>query len=78
MKDLVLKWFANNSTLSMDELMVNYDINYLEQGVIDSFGFLSLISFCEDELGIILSDDDFSKQEIFTISGIVKILENNK
>ena len=60
-RDFIIGWFAENSTLSREELEKDLTINYLEAGVIDSFGFLDLISACEEKLGIAFSDDDFSK-----------------
>lgn len=73
-KDLIIGWFTENSTLSREELEKDLTINYLEAGVIDSFGFLDLISTCEEKLGITFSDDDFSDDKIFTISGLIDIV----
>ena len=46
----------------------------MEAGVIDSIGFLDLISACEEKLGIAFSDDDFSNDKIFTIAGLIDII----
>jgi acyl carrier protein len=73
-KDFIIGWFAENSTLSREELEKDLTINYLESGVIDSFGFLDLISACEEKLGITFSDDDFSDDRIFTIAGLIDII----
>lgn len=73
-KDFIIGWFAENSTLSREELEKDLTINYLETGVIDSFGFLDLISACEEKLGITFSDDDFSNDKIFTIAGLIDII----
>lgn len=73
-KDFIIGWFAENSTLSREELEKDLTINYLESGVIDSFGFLDLISACEEKLGITFSDDDFSDDRIFTIVGLIDII----
>ena len=73
-KDFIIGWFAENSTLSREELEKDLTINYIETGVIDSFGFLDLISACEEKLGITFSDDDFSNDKIFTIAGLIDII----
>ena len=73
-KDFIIGWFAENSTLSREELEKDLTINYLESGVIDSFGFLALISACEEKLGITFNDDDFSDDRIFTVAGLIDII----
>jgi len=73
-KDFIIGWFAENSTLSREELEKDLTINYLESGVIDSFGFLDLISACEEKLEITFNDDDFSDDRIFTIAGLIDII----
>ena len=73
-RDFIIGWFAESSTLSREELEKDLTINYLEAGVIDSFGFLDLISACEEKLGIAFSDDDFSNDKIFTIAGLIDII----
>ncbi len=74
-KEFVLEWFEKNSTMTREELENNLEINYLEEGLIDSFGFLELISACEEQLGISFNDDDFANDEMFTLSGLIATLE---
>ena len=77
-KKWIINWFVTNSGMLEEEILVNTDKNFLEIGLIDSFGFLGLISACEEELNIVFSEDDFLKDQIFTISGIVKIISEKK
>lgn len=74
-KDFILNWFAERSTMSREDLEKDLNLNYLEHRLIDSFAFLDLISTCEDEFNIQFSDDDLQNDEIFTISGLIGILE---
>lgn len=75
-KEFVVNWFAENSICTREEIEKDLSVNYFEQGLIDSFAFLKLIAECEEKFGISFSDDDFSNDEIFTISGFISILEN--
>ena len=75
-KEFVVNWFAENSTCTREEIEKDLSVKYFEQSLIDSFAFLNLIAECEEKFGIAFSDDDFSKDEIFTISGFISILEN--
>jgi acyl carrier protein len=78
MKDFILDWFASHSILSHEELEKNLKINYFEEGLIDSFAFLDLISECEETLHIEFDDDDFSNDLIFTIEGLINVLEGKQ
>lgn len=73
-KNWIYEWFAKNSGVKKDELNLYENKNYLTEGLIDSFGFLSLISACEEELSMEFLDDDFSDDDIFTINGLAKII----
>lgn len=75
-RDFIINWFVDNSALTREQIEADIDMNYLEKGVVDSFGFLGLIAACEEELGIEFDDDDFALDEIFTISGIIDVIEN--
>ena len=74
-KEFVIDWFSENSTMSRKEIENDTSINYLEQGLIDSFAFLELISTCEEKFKIEFSDDDFQNDDIFTIEGLIRIIE---
>lgn len=74
-EEFIINWFAEKSTMSKKELEMNLDINYFEQGLIDSFAFLELITACEEKYGVSFSDDDFANDKIFTISGLIEVLE---
>lgn len=74
-RDFIIKWFAERSILSKDEIEKDICINYFEKGLIDSFAFLELIAECEEKFNITFSDDDFANDTIFTINGLIEILE---
>ena len=74
-KEFIFGWFSEKAALAADELEKNADANYFEKGFIDSFAFLELINSCEEKMGITFSDDDFSDDNIFTINGLIAIVE---
>lgn len=69
----VINWFIEKSSLG-EETNNHMNENYLENGFVDSLGFLELLASCEKKLGISLSDDDFNDDKIFTISGLIDLL----
>lgn len=74
-RDFIVKWFVENGSLSKEQIDESMDKNYLEMGIVDSFGFLRLISACEEDLGLEFMDDDFANDQIFTINGMIGIME---
>lgn len=77
-ENFVVNWFVQRGALTQEEADESMHVNYLEQGWIDSFGFLELIESCEQNFNIVFSDDDFSNEEIFTISGLIETIEKAK
>lgn len=72
----LLEWFEDNS----DVLSANIkeDENYVESGWIDSFQFLDLISAVEERFGVFFSDDDFAKEKLLTIRGMMEIISDKQ
>ena len=73
--EFIYGWFAEKAAVSADEIEKDPDVNYFEKGLIDSFAFLELIATCEEKFGMRFSDDDFQDEAIFTISGLIAIIE---
>lgn len=76
-REFIYGWFAEKAGVSADEIGNEPDVNYFEQGLIDSFAFLELIGTCEEKFGMSFSDDDFQDEAIFTISGLIAIIEKS-
>ena len=75
-KEFVIEWFIKNSIATKEELVKNQTMNYLDKGYVDSFGFLELITECEEKFQITFCDEDFSDDAIFTISGLIERIKN--
>lgn len=75
-EEYLINWFVEYGNLKKEQIKTND--NYIENGYIDSFGFLDLISNCEDYFKVRFSDKDFENEDIFTISGIVRCIEGKK
>lgn len=73
-KEWVINWFVNSANCEREKVEENFEQNYIEVGLVDSFGFLQLIADIE-EMGTILSDKDFENEALFTINGLIAILE---
>ena len=49
----------------------------LEERIVDSLGFLEIITFLENTFGIIVNDEDVSLEKFATISTISDYVENS-
>lgn len=74
-KEWVENWFIKNGKIGRDELINTYKESYIEQGLIDSFGFIQLVNNIEEQFHIELDDKDFEDEGFFTISGLIDIIE---
>lgn len=72
-ENLIYEWFKKRG-IEMEVIVENKDANYLELGFVDSLGFLELITLCEEKFGISFTDDDFTDNAIFSIAGLINIV----
>ncbi len=72
---LVRDFFATNASSPLPEGKEGLDVHYLDIGLIDSFGIVTMISDFEDELGITFSAEDMQSYEFQTVGGLIGILD---
>lgn len=51
------------------------DDNLLESGIIDSLGILDLVSFLEQDFGIVVADDDLVPENFQSVVRITRFVE---
>jgi acyl carrier protein len=64
-----LRNFISESTFT-DIEKIKEDTLVFEEGIFDSLGFLSLISFVEEELGIEVADEELLEENFESINAI--------
>lgn len=77
-KEWLIDWFANHSSLSTAELEDSSKVDYLKQGIIDSFAFVTLISDIDDEYDITFTNEDFLDPRFSNIEGLVEMISERK
>ena len=70
-RDWVLQWFQQHTGVEILELSRKGDENYFDNGYIDSFAFIGMISDIEARWDISFSNDQFLDQSFVTINGLV-------
>ncbi|MBR8537503.1 acyl carrier protein [Carboxylicivirga sediminis] len=63
--------FIEKDTIADDTLL-------FEEGIFDSMGLLSLITFLDEELGVKTEDSDLNEENFQSINSIVAFLERKK
>ena len=59
-----------------DIVRSNLNINLLEEGLMDSLDYTSLIIMLEDELGIMISPSEYTREESDTPAKIIEIVRS--
>lgn len=73
---LVLHWVRENKQASSD-VEITRDTNLIEQGLLDSFGFIDLITFIESESGCRVDLVDVEPSEFCVVKGLCGIALRN-
>ena len=72
----VLKFFSEHALKPLpDNREQIMSCSYLDEGIIDSLGLVTMVTLLEDEQGIQFSPDDMQSYEFQTIGGLVGIVE---
>ena len=71
----IIEWFVKAGSLDRQKVENSMDKNYIENGLIDSFGFIQLIADVEDTFDLSFEDKDFADETLLTISGICKKIQ---
>lgn len=69
----ILEWFQKNGNYSEDECDLTK--NFFEQGIIDSFQFISLLGDIENYFHIHFDNSQFQDRDFSTINGLIKCIE---
>jgi acyl carrier protein len=72
-----LKNFISEITFS-DVEKIKEDTLIFEEGIFDSLGFLSLISFLDEEFGVEVGNDELSEENFESINAIVAFIAKKK
>lgn len=56
---------------------VNLDeVNYIEEGYVDSFGLVQFVFDLEEQFDITFSDDEMTSEEFQNIGSLIRLIEN--
>jgi acyl carrier protein len=74
-EQIVRDFFEQYSKSPLPDGQEGLEVHYLDAGLIDSFGIVTMISDFESALGIAFTAEDMQSREFETIGGLVGILD---
>lgn len=60
------------------ELKPGDEDSLLDAGIVDSLGILDMVTFLEEELGILAEDDDLNPENFDSIAALVRFIESKR
>ena len=71
-KEFIVEYIQREYTIPEDVDIMN--LNYVEEGYIDSLGLIQFIAVIEDEFGITFSDEDLAGEDIKVVGKMVDLV----
>lgn len=73
-KDFIIEYIQREYTIPDDIDIIN--LNFVEEGYVDSLGLVQFIYTLEDEFGISFSDDDLQNPDIKVVGKLIAVVES--
>jgi acyl carrier protein len=74
-EQLVRDFFVQHAKSPLPDGKEGLDVHYLDAGLIDSFGIVTMISDFEGALGVVFTAEDMQSYEFQTVGGLIGILD---
>lgn len=71
-RDFIVDYIQREYTVPNDIDIMN--LNYVEEGYIDSLGLIQFIAVIEDEFGIEFSDDDLASEDVKVVGKMIALI----
>ena len=71
-KEFIIDYIQREYTIPDDVDITN--LNYVEEGYIDSLGLIQFIAVIEDEFGITFSDEDLAGEDIKVVGKMAELI----
>ena len=78
MTQQITKWLFNWFESRVPRFELKADENYIDKGVIDSFGIIELVEAIEIQFAIRLDQNDLQSLELFSVAGLAAIIARKK
>ena len=73
--DALAQFIEDKFLVSFSDGTLSYDSDLFEEGVIDSFGVIEIVTFIQENFGVELEPDDLMSELLATISGLAALVQ---
>ncbi len=79
LRETIVDWLDENYHFGdTDEMIKTDEMSFMDNGILDSLGFVQLILFLENTFGIVLERKDLSRENFDGMSKIISYLLGHK
>ena len=75
-KAKIKQYIAQNILLSDEDFAWDDDASFLDQGIIDSLGFMELVSFVEKECGVKIGPQDLVPENFDSVNKLSRYIDS--
>ena len=72
---LIRRYVLENFLYTKDEDLLQDDVSFLENGIVDSTGVLELVMFVEDTFGIPVNDEEIVPENFDSVDRLAEYVE---
>jgi len=73
-----IRQFVVHESNITDDRLLGDDVDLFSDGILDSLMAVSLVSFCEERFGCMLTGQDFSEEDMRTIGSLATLIAGKK
>lgn len=67
-------YISREFIMGLSDAKLGDDDNFIEAGIVDSYGLIEIITFVESEFSIQLTDEDLVSPDLTTIAGLSRLV----
>jgi len=73
--DALAQFIADKFLVSFSDGTLAYDSDLFENGVIDSFGVIEIVTFIQEQFGVELEPDDLMSDLLASVAGLAQLVQ---
>ena len=73
--DALAQFIEDKFLVSFSDGTLSYDSDLFENGVIDSFGVIEIVTFIQEQFGIELEPDDLMSELLASVTGLAELVQ---
>jgi len=73
--DALAQFIEDKFLVSFSDGTLSYDSDLFENGVIDSFGVIEIVTFIQEQFGVELEPDDLMSDLLASVSGLAALVQ---